>query len=258
MANATSMQAVPVAAMGARFWVARAVYGLLLGAVVATLEFAYYFPLVSGRDGIGLTSLVSLLLVWCGEFALLALAVGMAEYWVSPREPSGWQLALAVVVGAFAGALIWHVITHFVLRDLLGLRLFVDQVGQPVVWLGQILYHWWLMTFFGGLAAAVHASQRRRARMLAALRTAELGREKSQQQLAEVTLGALRARIDPEYLFQTLTRLEGLYETDPPAADRLLEELIVFLRAALADIRASGVSVAAGRNSMHSAALQAQ
>jgi len=247
MANATVMQTVPVAVMGARFWMTRAGYGLLLGAVVATLEFAYYFPLVSERDGIGLGSLVSLLVVWCGEFGLLALAVGIAEYRVRPRELGGWQLALAVALGALAGALIWHATTHHVLRDLLGVPLFVDQVGQPVVWLGKILYHWWLLAFFGGLAAAVCASQRRRTRMVAALRAAELHRARSQQQLAEVTLDALQARIDPEYLCQTLTKLDRLYEADPPAADQLLDELIVFLRAALADIRALNASVAASQ-----------
>ena len=246
MTNATSMQAVPVpqAAMGARFWVTRAGYGLMLGAVIATLEFAYYFPLVSERDGIGLNSFVSLLLVWGGDFVLLALAVAVVEHRVNPRELQARELALTVAVGAFAGALIWNAFTQFVLRDRLGIQLFVDQVGQPVVWPGLILYHGWMMLFFGGLAAAVHASRRRRARMLAALRAAELGRAMSQQRLAEVTLGSLRARIDPEFLFQSLTKLEQLYEADPPGADRLLEELIVFLRAALADMQASGAAAA--------------
>lgn len=240
------MQAVPVpqAAMGARFWMTRAGYGLFLGAVIAALEFAYYFPLVSERDGIGLNSFVSLLLVWCGECVLLALAVAVAEYRVNPRELRVRELALAGAVGTFAGALISQFFADFVLRGQLGLGLFVEHMGQPVEWAGQILYHSWLMLFFGGLAAAVYASRRRRARMLTALRAAELGRARSQQRLAEVTLGSLRARIDPEFLFQSLTKLEQLYEADPPGADRLLEELIVFLRAALADMQASGAAAA--------------
>jgi LytS/YehU family sensor histidine kinase len=95
------------------------------------------------------------------------------------------------------------------------------------------------MLFFGGLAAAVYASRRRRARMLAALRAAELGRATSQQRLAEARLASLQARVEPDFLLQTLTRLEQSYEADPHAADRLLDELIAFLRGALADIRAS-------------------
>ena len=225
----------------------RAGYGLVMGAVVAVLEFAYYFPLLAEGNGIGLNSLGSLLVTWCGEFLLLALAVGIVERRVSSRELRAPQLALSFAFGALASALIWHTVTHFVLRDRFGLLLFVDQVGQPVVWPGQILYHCWIMLFFGGLAAVARSSQQRRTRMLAALRAAELGRARSQQRLAEVTLGSLQSRIDPEFLFRTLTRLEQLFEADPRAADRLLEELIAYLRAALADVQASIAPAAPGR-----------
>jgi LytS/YehU family sensor histidine kinase len=122
-----------------------------------------------------------------------------------------------------------------VLRDQLGMRLFRDHIGQPENWLGGMLYNAWLMLFFGGLIAAVVASQRRRTRMLSTLRSAELNRTTSQQRLAEAKLASLQARVDPDYLYQTLSRLERLYEDDPPAADRLLDELIAFLRNALAD-----------------------
>ena len=241
MTAATPMPAVPGTnlATATRFWITRLGYGFVLGAAIATLEFAHYFPLMSAPNHIGLLSFVSLLLVWCGEGILLALTVGLVERSMSPRELRGWQLALTVVVGVIAGVLIWQVFTQFVLRDLLGIRLFVDHVGQPVVWMGVVLYHGWLLFFFGGLAAAVYASRRRRARMLAALLAAELGRATSQQRLAETRLASLRARVDPDFLFQAFTRLERLYETDPAAADRLLDELIAFLRNALADIRDS-------------------
>jgi LytS/YehU family sensor histidine kinase len=110
-------------------------------------------------------------------------------------------------------------------------------MGVPVIWIQGVFFQSWLLLFFGGLAAAVHASRRRRARMLAALRAAELGRASLQQRLAEARLATLQARVDPDFLFQTLARLEQSYEADPDAADRLLDELIAFLRTALAEIR---------------------
>jgi LytS/YehU family sensor histidine kinase len=73
--------------------------------------------------------------------------------------------------------------------------------------------------------------------MLAALRAAELRRAGAQQSLAQVSLGTLQARIDPEFVFGTLSKLEQLYASDPAQADRLLDELIAFLRRALADLR---------------------
>lgn len=258
MADTTLPQGmtVPQGAMGARFWAARAAYGLGLGTVVAALEFAHYFPLVTDGGGIGLNALASLLLEWCGEFVILSLVVGFAEYRSSPREVRAPQLMLAVVVGALAGTLVWHAFMDFALRDQLGLGLFVDHVGQPVESAGRVLYRAWLMLFFGGLAVAVEASQRRRIRMLAALREAELGRATSQQRLADVTLGSLRARIDPEFVFQTLSKLEALYEADPAGADRLLEELIAFLRSALADIQASTAHAAPDQPPARGIALQ--
>jgi LytS/YehU family sensor histidine kinase len=117
------------------------------------------------------------------------------------------------------------------------MRPFRDHLGQPGHWTGAALYHAWLMLFFGGLSAAVGASQRVRARMLTALRSAQLGRATSQRRLAEAGLASLEERVAPDYLYDTLSRLERLYEVDPPAADRLLEELIDFLRKALAPMK---------------------
>jgi hypothetical protein len=237
VANATATPALTPSP--GRFWVTRAAFGILLWMVIVALEFAYYFPLVSVRGELGLDSFVSLLMTWGGECVLLALAVGFVEYRMKPRELRAWELALTVAAGAFSAALVWNVFTDYVLRDQLGLKLFVDHVGQPVPWVGRVFYHGWLLFFFGGLGAAVHASLRRRARMVAVLRAAELARATSQQRLAEVTLGSLEAKVDPDSLFSTLTRLEGLYETDPAAADRLLDEVITRLRSAVAGIRDS-------------------
>lgn len=242
---ATSAATQPsLASSPGKFWASRLCLGILLSVVIVALEFAYYYPLVSVRRELGLDSIASSLMTWSGECVLLSLTVGALEYRVSPREPRIWELALAVAIGAFGGALIWNLLAEFILRDQLGLRLFVDHVNQPVAWVGRASYHGWLLFFFGGLATAALASLRRRARMLAALRAAELARATSQQRLTEVTLGTVTARVDPEFVFQTLSRLEGLYETDPAEADRQLQDLVAFLRSALADVHASSALVA--------------
>jgi hypothetical protein len=248
MALASSVDAAPAVRTGRQaarpLWLERAGYGGLLGVTIAILEFTHYYPLVSTPDKLGAVSLVSSSLTWCGEGVLLALTVAVFERREAPRLIGARQLAIAVTMGAVAGVLAWQAFTQFVLRERFGIWLFRDHVGQPVNWAGGVLYHVWLMLLFGGLAAAAYASRQRQGRMLAMLRAAELSRETSQRGLAEARLAALQARIDPEFLFQTLTKLEQLYEADPPGADRLLEELIVFLRGALADIQASGVSAA--------------
>ena len=223
---------------GTRFWITRAALGFLVGCTIATLDFLYYFPLVSTPDKIGFGLFVSSLVVWCGECILLALSLGLAERLASPSELRAWQFGLAIVGGVIASVILWHTFSVLVLRDRFGMRLFRDHVGQPTNWMSGLLYHAWLMLFFGGLIASVGASQRWRTRMLSALRSAELGRATLQQRLAEAKLASLEARIDPDYLYHTLSRLEQLYEADPPAADQLLDELIAFLRNALTEPRA--------------------
>jgi hypothetical protein len=222
---------------GALFWMARAAQGLAAGAAIATLDFLYYYPLVPDPNALGFSLFVSSLIVWCGECVLFALALGLAERIASPADLRAWQVALALATGVTTSVILWHAFSILVLRDQLGMRLFRDQVGQPGNWVGGMLYHAWVMLFFGGLIAAVAASQRWRTRMLSALRSAELARATSQQRLAEAKLTSLEARMDPDHLYRTLTRLERLYEDDPPAADGVLDELIAFLRHALAEAR---------------------
>ena len=213
--------------------------GVLFGASVAFLEFAYYYPLVASPDAHGGALLLSLLLSWCGEGALFAVILGLFELRARPRPLGAGELVLAVAVAAIVSVFAWQDLVQLVLRERFGIRLLRDYVGQPVNVAGVVIYHVWLMLVFGGLAAALHSSRQRHVRMLAALREAELDRESSQRKLVEAKLAALKARIDPEFLVQTLGRLEHLYgEADPAGADRLLEELIAFLRSAIADVRA--------------------
>jgi len=238
------MPSVPATnlATATRFWMNRAGWGFLMGFAIAILDFAHYFPLAFDPEELGFISFLSLLLEWGVEGALLALTVGLAERWVSPRELRAWQLMLAVVIGAVVSVLVWQTFELFVLRDELGIRLFRDYLGVPVIWIRGVFYQVWLLLFFGGLGAAVFAYRQRRARMVSALHTAQLDRATSQQRLAEARLASLQACVDPNVLLQKLSGLEQSYEVDPDAADRLLDELIVFLRRALAEIRASGTA----------------
>lgn len=221
----------------ARFWLQRAGQGIVAGAAIASLDFLYYFPLVSATRPFGVELLASSLAVWCGECALLALALGLAERLASPGELRAWQLAAAIVVGVAASVALWHTFAIQVLRDQLGMRLFREEVTQSGNWSGGMLYHAWLMLFFGGMLAAVAASRRWRARMLEALRAAELRRAISEQRLAEARLALLEARVEPDRLHHTLSRVQYLYEHDAGAADRQLDELIAFLRTAVSESR---------------------
>jgi len=67
----------------------------------------------------------------------------------------------------------------------------------------------------------------------AALRTAQVEGAQLARQTLESKLQTMQARVEPEFLFDTLVEVQQLYETDVRRADRILDQLIVYLRAAL-------------------------
>jgi len=49
----------------------------------------FYYPLASAPDKLGVVSLISAVLTWCGEGALLALTVALFERWKAPTFDTG-------------------------------------------------------------------------------------------------------------------------------------------------------------------------
>lgn len=68
--------------------------------------------------------------------------------------------------------------------------------------------------------------------------------ETIERQVAEARLKLLQARIEPHFLFNTLANLQALIPSDPARAQRMLEHLNDFLRAALASARKDRTTLA--------------
>ena len=86
---------------------------------------------------------------------------------------------------------------------------------------------------------------RRRASLrLARLRARELERAQITRRMLESRLQAMQACIEPQFLFDTLGEVERLHATDAKTAARLVDELIIYLRAALPHLRESSSTVA--------------
>ena len=101
--------------------------------------------------------------------------------------------------------------------------------------LGIFLSYWLYSTI-----ACVAYVNRRTARLAARrLHVAELARAKSRRRTLESRLQAMQARVEPQFLFNTLAQVRELYAHDTEAASRMLEDLIAYLRAALPHLRES-------------------
>ena len=103
------------------------------------------------------------------------------------------------------------------------------------------LTHWLVV---GGAAVFFYADRRAARRTEARLRAAELDRIRSSKLALESRLQAMQARVEPQFLFNTLAQVERLFEVDAALAAHMLDDLIAYLRAAMPLMRDTSSTVA--------------
>lgn len=95
-----------------------------------------------------------------------------------------------------------------------------------------------------GFVTAGYRFSQRTSQRLARIRARELERAQITRRMVESRLQAMQACIEPQFLFDTLGDIERLHRDQPRIAIRLIDELIVYLRAALPHLRESTSTVA--------------
>jgi len=82
-----------------------------------------------------------------------------------------------------------------------------------------------------GVLLAIYFDYVRRVQASAGrLRQAQVERQRVERDTLEARLEMIRARVDPVYLFESLAQVRTAYGRDGAEAERLLDELIFFLR----------------------------
>jgi two-component sensor histidine kinase len=89
------------------------------------------------------------------------------------------------------------------------------------------------------LVAIVFVYLRAADESVARARKAERDRAYFVQRMEEARLKMLQAQIEPHFLFNTLANVRGLYGIDATTADRMLENVIRYFKAALPEMRAT-------------------
>jgi hypothetical protein len=175
---------------------------------------------------------------------LLALGIGVADAVThaagSPRSAARAiaPYAIAVVVAAVLGAILF-----MLTAPLLGLASCACSMDR---WefgarTANMLPDSLLIC---GFVTAGYRYRRRAAQRLDRLYARELDRAQLTRRTLESRLQAMQACIEPEFLFDTLAEVERRHASDPRTAVRLIDELIVYLRAALPHLRESTSTVA--------------
>ena len=143
------------------------------------------------------------------------LALTVADNLRIVQVPRGVLLAIALVLGTAAGSLI------------------VMASGEYGDWPPV-----WGLTW-GGLLALVYFKRRRDEELAAALHATLLVQVELKKKALESQLQLMQAQVEPQFLFNTLRQIGDLYETDRPSADRMLDNLILYLRGVLPQLRTS-------------------
>ncbi|MEZ5320240.1 MAG: histidine kinase [Vicinamibacterales bacterium] len=165
-------------------------------------------------------------------FALAAMGsaalMGVGIWRLTGRVPLDWKrrrfyvihgLGLLLFCQVYATAWMWPDLVTFQFA-----RAFTELRTSPVIVWNELMGSW-LYLMIAGIAYAVRAQEQVRAEAAAAA--------EARMTADRARLAALRAQVNPHFLFNALHTVGALIATDPDAADRALERLGELLRYAL-------------------------
>ena len=159
--------------------------------------------------------------------SLLVMFVAIVDVLRPPAHSRSPALLLAALLAAGLGTLIDT-------ATLVGMQVWASPPwSTAVTWWFNL---GWMIPLYVG-ATFIDDFRTRAKRRAASLRGLRLERASKVRRTVEARLQAMQARVDPQFLFDTLAAAERIYESDAAAGDRLLEDLIGYLRAALPDLR---------------------
>ncbi|HTS20881.1 MAG TPA: histidine kinase [Casimicrobiaceae bacterium] len=99
----------------------------------------------------------------------------------------------------------------------------------------------WLV--LGGIATFIYTDRRRARAARARMHAAEIERAQAAKRTLESRLQAMQARVEPQFLFNTLAQVRDLYRASAERGERMLDELIAYLRAAMPKMRDTSSTV---------------
>ena len=141
------------------------------------------------------------------------------------RMPREAMQMLAVVVGSFLGTVLAGLVKGRSIP-----AMFTERLSGVAISMG-------LGIGFGCVAVGAVILREKAARDQARISRAESERHRLEKNVLEARLQLMQAQVEPHFLFNTLANVQHLVETDPPAASRMLDSLISYLRAALPQMR---------------------
>jgi sensor histidine kinase YesM len=201
---------------------ARDLFYTLLMCVAITLTFSFITLLnvpTATLSGLLYRNLVYSLAIGYA-IHLLNYAVNRAMNVMMGDQAQRYAVAAGVIASALGGVL--------------GFIIASSVVGSRIrMWTGMLIAVAWISALLAGMVIA----QRRRMLAELAFERERNARIEAERLMTASRLKLLQAQIEPHFLFNTLAGVSSLIELDPQAARKMVDQLCVFLRAALDSTR---------------------
>jgi hypothetical protein len=140
---------------------------------------------------------------------------------------------------AYAVAVLVTATLYALVRTLIGL-------GSEFEWMEFVkgsLYAFFEWLVLGGVATFIYVDRRRALAAMTRMRAAEIERANAAKRTLESRLQAMQARVEPQFLFNTLAQVRELYRASTARGEQMLDELIAYLRAAMPRMRDTSSTV---------------
>ncbi len=167
----------------------------------------------------------------------LMLCIVVADYVTGRDTHRRAAYALAVVASAAVVAPVESLVLLATWPEIAEMRI----VSVSFFGLNLEKFAEWLI--LGGAATFVYTDRRRALAARARMHAAELERTHAAKRTIESRLQAMQARVEPQFLFNTLAQVHDLYRADRALGERMLDELIAYLRAAMPKMRDTSSTV---------------
>ena len=180
---------------------------------------------------------------WYLWLRLFVVAVVMLFSYIAAGElharfsPPRIKLEQAQFVALVAGSVLGTVTSGLVIG-----RSLTEMVTNQAIFWGMVIFAG-AGVALGVLATTLLIYRERAARAAAEVAKGKAARHDLEKQVLEARLKLMQAQIEPHFLFNTLANVQHLVETNPPLAARTLESLIIYLRAALPEMREGGTTL---------------
>jgi len=176
----------------------------------------------------------------------MLLAVVVADRVTGKGPDRRGAYALSVVAGAAAAAILQSLAFQWIGRvawELGGSPWSADLQQRVMFDFKFALRTFFEMLMLGGATVWVIVDRRRARRARARMQAAELERIAAEKRSIESDLQAMQARIEPQFLFNTLAQVRDLYDVNKAQSELMLDELIAYLRAAMPRMRDTSSTV---------------